>query len=168
MSRQVNVSIDPGFSFGIAFWDDQKWTRLEAPLSASSHSEPRAHRTFALGNRVTYAANQIYGLIARQLDRHDWRLFNVFIELPIVIQSAVGDAAARRGDVVKLTLLTGAYTSVLWRLCHGDVEYVPVHAWKGQLPKTAVIRRIQKRIVFKTSNHAWDAVGIGLYKKGHF
>lgn len=95
----------------------------------------------------------------------------VYIEYPSFFDSARGHMVARRGDLLKLCYLVGVISG---RLGPTATELVPVAQWKGQLPKEVVESRIRKtlgnsivkRLGIRT--HAWDAVGIGLYKHGRF
>lgn len=76
---------------------------------------------------------------------------------------------ARRGDLVKLTYLVGKFSSFLPTEPE-DFILVRVVDWKGQLPKSVVARRVFKILPGlssqKISDHAVDAIGIGLYLKG--
>lgn len=103
---------------------------------------------------------------------------NIYIEWPSFFGgSARGYASAARDDIVKLSIATG-YIIAWLEKCRGgrpgEIIPVPVRNWKGQLPKDVVIQRIKKllgtaacyRLGVKT--HAYDAIGIGLYAKGHF
>jgi len=74
------------------------------------------------------------------------------------------------GDLQKLTFLVG----VLAGYFQSAVSFTPVtpNEWKGQLPKSVVIRRLQKRFgpgaTQDWEKDGWDAVGIGLWKLGKF
>lgn len=107
-------------------------------------------------------------------NQRSWALNAAYIEWPSFFASAVGHAAAARGDLVKLTFGAGFVCGQLRREFGCLIEPIPVNDWKGQLPKSVVIGRIRK-ILGKDAcrklgikSHAWDAVGIGLYAKGHF
>jgi len=91
------------------------------------------------------------------------------IECPELQTSAKGWASARRGDLVKLALITGAIVHVFhsW-----DIELVTPFQWKGVLPKRitmSVVREeiptaVQQRLRLSAyPDHTWDAVAIGLW-----
>lgn len=93
----------------------------------------------------------------------------VFVEMPAFFQSASGTMVARRGDLVKLTLMAGAIIGHFSSLgVPGTL--IEVAKWKGQLPKDVVRRRIERRIgkIEGSGTHAADAIGIGLYVNGEF
>lgn len=75
----------------------------------------------------------------------------------------------RNGDMQRTTYFIGALAGH-FHWC--DVILVPVHVWKGQLPKDLVESRLRKRIPETESmrvwSHAWDAVGIGAWTVGRF
>jgi hypothetical protein len=73
------------------------------------------------------------------------------------------------GDLQKLVFLVG----VLAGYFHAAASFTPVTPgeWKGQLPKSVVTRRLEKRFGKHTKGwekDVWDAVGIGLWKMGRF
>lgn len=104
----------------------------------------------------------------------------VTCEFPEFQTSASRSMGWMRGDLQKLTYLVGAigymtYARLAEKNHPGSLfEPVPVSQWKGQLPKTVVESRIRdtlgnrvcERLDIKT--HAWDAVGIGLWRLGVF
>lgn len=106
--------------------------------------------------------------------RHLRWIQRVFIEWPSFFGSAIGHAAAARGDLVKLTFGAGFVCGELHSIFGCKTEPILVNDWKGQLPKDEVTRRIRSIIGVKKcrnlgiKTHAWDAVGIGLYAKGFF
>jgi len=76
-------------------------------------------------------------------------------------------AATLRGDLLKLAHLCGMLYCDIVEHSYAEVSYITPGAWKGQLPKDVVIRRIQD--VYPGSsfpNHAADAVGMGLSLQG--
>lgn len=78
---------------------------------------------------------------------------------------------AGRGDLVTLSFFIGYLAG---RIC--PIPFIPVeiNKWKGQLSKKNVTDRIKNKLTKKVCKtleirtHAWDAVGIGLWAKGHF
>jgi hypothetical protein len=73
------------------------------------------------------------------------------------------------GDLQKLTFLVGVLCG---HFAESEFTEVTPGNWKGQLPKSVVIRRLQKRFgpgaTQEWEKDAWDAVGIGLWKLGRF
>lgn len=93
------------------------------------------------------------------------------IEFPGFFESAAGTMVAKTGDLAKLTYLVGLICgTVQAQIFIRSFKLVPVHEWKGQLPKSVVNERIKKILGEKTcekiKSHAFDAVGIGLHCLG--
>lgn len=93
-------------------------------------------------------------------------------ELPQHFDSALGQAAAVSGDIVKLSCVVGAYATIIWQ-AKGVFSPVKVNDWKGQIPKDVTIKRINKLLPnlldrVQPKSHDWDAIGIGLHEKGLF
>jgi hypothetical protein len=95
----------------------------------------------------------------------------VYSEFPQFYQDPGGEMCAARGDLQKLTFSVG----VLAECCFNrNIDFVPilVSEWKGQLPKKIVNERILQILgpvaCREFDTHIWDAVGIGLFAKGHF
>ena len=77
---------------------------------------------------------------------------------------------AASGDLVKLSLLTGSLLNVA-RVAGFTPSLVKPSEWKGQLPKVIAhdrIARILKKDLNGMSEHARDAIGIGLFALGKF
>ena len=85
----------------------------------------------------------------------------VVVEFPGLWSSAVSAAAGAKGDLFKLAYLCGAIGAIN---NHVFLVLVSPQAWKGQLPKSVVGHRVQRYWpgLPKISNHALDAVGMGL------
>lgn len=92
----------------------------------------------------------------------------VYCEYPAYFDSAAGQMVAKRGDLLKLTFLVGCIQGFLEPTF---VHLLPVHTWKGQLPKEVVKSRIKnllgKDICRNLKSHDWDACGMGLFLQGH-
>lgn len=158
------ATVDPGLiGTGIAIWRD--FARDSVPYKISvlcpSRKLPWLARCHILKQKLLTVYEQ-------------YNVCRVYCELPAYFgSSAVGHAAAQRGDVVKLTFAAGMAAAAIWEF-GGDFETVEINAWKGQLPKEVVERRIRRLIGYKDGfgdkikTHAWDAVGIGLYLGGRF
>jgi hypothetical protein len=98
---------------------------------------------------------------------NSWEVNRVYIEYPAYFESAGGQMVARKGDLLKLTFLVGCIFGHFYPV---PVVLVPVHTWKGQLPKEIVKRRI-KQILGETKckslkSHDFDSTGIGLFVQG--
>jgi Holliday junction resolvasome RuvABC endonuclease subunit len=96
----------------------------------------------------------------------------VVIEFPNFMQGSGGRMVAVRGDLVKLSVLTGMLMTCI--LAHkATVQIVSPVEWKGQLPKWVAASRVRKILKSrignkKISEHAMDAIGIGLWAEGRF
>ncbi len=110
-------------------------------------------------------------------DRFDSQLYSftaierAVIEKPFIALEGKCLQAAKKQDVIKLTLVTGR----IWQAIHshfGNVaEFVDVMTWKGQMSKALTERRVKKRLPGLPegiSDHQVDAVGIGLWALGKF
>jgi Holliday junction resolvasome RuvABC endonuclease subunit len=97
----------------------------------------------------------------------DWNVSKVYCEYPAYFDSAAGQMVAKKGDLLKLTFLVGCIAGFLHPT---PVVLVPVHVWKGQLPKEIVKQRIVKILGSKKckslKSHDYDATGIGLFVQG--
>jgi hypothetical protein len=100
----------------------------------------------------------------------------VFIESPVFMHGYGGYTAASTGSLVKLSMLCGAlYLSTVMK--HGTCLVEP-SKWKGQLPKKVCNARVIEKLtkeslcdsgfLEKISNHALDAIGLGLWALGEF
>lgn len=144
------ITVDPGLNgTGYAIWNKQ-WQLVTNNIITFTYGtiEERGYkyRVFFKGLRKEYSITKI------------------FIEYPALFASNKGSVTAASGALVKLAWLTGLISGVFTR-----IELVSVTNWKGQLPKDVVIRRIKKILPSVNSkSHDWDAIGIGLYKKGVF
>jgi len=75
------------------------------------------------------------------------------------------------GDIGKLHFIIGNFA----RVCQEkEIPFflAPVTVWKGNLPKDVVNARLQKILpeeqLTGVKSHAWDAVGIGVWRQGRF
>jgi len=75
--------------------------------------------------------------------------------------SSTSMAAGSKGDLFKLTFLTGRLAQVAYD-AGAEVVLVKPGEWKGQLSKKAVDRRIDRALGLAFGNHVSDAVGMGL------
>lgn len=100
-----------------------------------------------------------------------WNCYGVYVEEPRFFDSATGHKSAKTGSLLKLMAAATASMAVGWTT-GASAAWVPIHEWKGQLPKDVVTRRIIQRLgdaaTADVNDHAWDAVGMGLHLKGYF
>lgn len=94
----------------------------------------------------------------------------VILEFPQQMSNLKG-IAAQKGSVYRLAFLVGYLVRALEPM---ESEIVLPVEWKGQLPKAVVqdrVSRILGKQVCEEQNirtHAWDAVGIGLWRLGRW
>lgn len=149
------LSIDPGFRyFGFAVLDD--YELLHAGISKTK-SEDWEKWT---GQPPSFLE------IAFLLDNYDWAERKALIEFPKVHRDT-----PNADSIVKLAAACGAYTSIL-QAAGFDVTWVEPRAWKGQVPKDVMFKRIvaklkdfeYSRIDNPKDHNVIDAVGIGLWQ----
>lgn len=96
--------------------------------------------------------------------------FEYLIELPQLMDSGVGQIAARSGDLVKLTVITGMILGIASVHNAGRIEGVTPTKWKGNIDKDETAFRVRRALPNwkpKTNtSHEMDAVGLGLWAKG--
>ena len=149
------LSIDPGVEFGWALWKSETWHVREAPEDARVVIPP----PYEWQERVEYGWNELLRAFHGVTD--------VYCEWPMYF-GAASSAPSGTGDLLKLMFQVGGVARMTQEL-GARFHPIPVNDWKGQMPKSAVISRIKKRLPGAEYNtHAWDAVGIGLYAKGYF
>jgi Holliday junction resolvasome RuvABC endonuclease subunit len=166
-NRGKFLAIDPGIlGTGWAlFWEEE----YIIPPEKTGVLFTKVHATKE--NWLARAMSIIVGLEESQLHKE---ISKVYIELPTFFQSAKGQVCASGkdgadSDLVKLSVLIGMIVGH-FAINSVRVELIPVNKWKGQLTKTAVHARLKNRLgdKFKYTNHADDAVGIGLWVKKVF
>jgi len=82
-------------------------------------------------------------------------------------ESAKSMASATRGDIMKLTYLTGGMAHCCFKELLETPVLVAPRVWKGQLPKKVVISRLNKHFpTLSFKNHEADAVGMGVAAQG--
>ncbi len=158
------LTIDPGLGgTGWALWSRETFDDLCHPINSGSISFDRQDRPW------WWTCNEIacrVAELARQMS-----VFNVYAELPKFMEGGKGLATARDGDLIKLTAVFGA---IIGAACNNQSRQfcpVPIQEWKGNMPKDVFEPRILAKLkgwkpTTKTS-HEIDAVGIGLFVKGH-
>lgn len=157
------LTVDCGSNLGWAAWERSTWRKKVAPIAAGIFSREAGPWKRSMHNVLDKFEAQVL---------KEYRgIRAVLIEEPSFFQSEGGQTCARSGGLVKLVASYGALLCMIERVHHIPVEPIPVNDWKGQLPKHITAKRI-KDILGDTfpieSSHVYDAVGIGLYAKGHF
>lgn len=152
-------SIDPGLSgTGLAEWRSKELRAVHV-IHFKKEAETLIDKCNSISDQVTDIVHT---------GRPGGAEF--YIEMPQKMTNVRG-IAAQGGAVYKLTFLVGHLAASV-RPYARHVEEVPIHAWKGQLPKDVVQRRIIRTLGVNTCTrlnirtHAWDAVGIGLWATG--
>lgn len=167
------MSIDPGLNgTGWAVWDRAKAEELVKPIA--SGAVPPTNQESPLASRCNWIC------VALQMLCHQHAVNELVIEQPIFMEgSSKGMAAARDGDLVTLSILTGAIAGNMWKVKNGAsitygfaTYFVPVNQWKGNLSKDLCLERVKRQLPkwrsSSNTTHEADAVGIGLYAKGFF
>lgn len=179
------IAVDPGLNgTGVAFavmhpLDPKvyqlKWKVVRIPpklTAVINESEPHSQ----LHSRCRYVATEV-GLLAdvwfSELMpgmRGAALCLDVVLETQQVwTQSVHSMAAAGRGDIVKLSHLTGTIAHQLHTLFHSvcrGVYLYPPNDWKGNLDKDQLKRRVVRRLeptfpqITECPDHATDAVGL--------
>ena len=157
------LTVDPGLGgTGWAVWSRETFKACCPPLDSGAivlarRSRPWWWHCIEIAERVRCIMQQSSAAI-------------VYVEQPQFMEAGKGLAAARDGDLVKLTSIFGAIMGV----CNNQSRLfcpVPIPEWKGNMPKDVFEPRIRSRIPKwkpKTgTTHEMDAVGIGLFVKGH-
>ena len=96
-------------------------------------------------------------------------LEKVYCEMPSFFVTNRGMVAAESGSLIKLTYFVGLLAG-MFQEKNVLFEVVQIQQWKGQLPKEVVKKRILKVLGSSACSEfrldVWDAVGMGLWKKG--
>ncbi len=141
------------------------WAVFEGilPINAGLVHPRSEYKDDELVTRAIDVGQQI-GVLARE---HGAR--EAVIEMPVYY----GQGDRNAGSIFKLCVCIGAIAASLNEL-GVEVSSVDVPDWKGQLPKDVVIKRIRAILPdyviedLKPVKDMWDAIGIGLWKKGSF
>ena len=123
------------------------------------------------------------------------RATQIVIEMAEMFNTSASYASIRRGNLLDLIYLTGVICGALQRVMSSPPILVKPMEWKGQLPKSTVIKRLQDfigyadvgRMMFgrhwpesawipqtgmgsipRIRDHEADAIGIGLWHLGLF
>jgi len=155
------LAIDPGIVLGYAYWPKNR----KYPTRCGIVKPHKRSKDFF---RDTHSTIHQLGDIISKLKPDA-----IACEWPAHFSSAGGEVAAGSGSIVKLAFNVG---QIALAADAYKCEFLPVgvNAWKGNLPKKIVKKRIQKILLksrleyLKPESHAYDAIGIGLYVRGIF
>jgi len=147
---------------GWAYWDQQQVILTDDMCFPNRVGLLRAPRKLDLTERARWLANELTDRIGNDI------LFipDIVCEYPSWHGGPLG---WQTGDLQKLVFLVGVMAGFF-----SDNHFTPVtpKEWKGQLPKSVVVRRLIKRfgtgVTATWERDMWDAVGIGLWKLGQF
>lgn len=161
------LTVDPGITgTGWAAWSVAEWKDRVPPVEVGVIIPDNAPC-----NKWHDQGRKIYHRLAAIYARYNCS--GVYVEWPNFRGGAVGQSVAASGDLGKLYYAASLCLALgLIPGQGGFGEPVPVVQWKGQLPKAVVAERIVKRLgqnvcdQLGIDDHAWDAVGIGMYLKG--
>ena len=160
------ISIDPGVGgTGYAVWEQSEvFTTANLLTFGTLHFKTGQTEWLEKAQTIT-------GLLEHLMAEHPLKMF--VIEYPNFMQGSGGRMVAASGDLVKLSVLTGMLINVGSRQCR-TIRLVSPNEWKGQLPKSVTASRIKRTMgwtskqTLKPSDHALDAIGIGLWAQGRF
>jgi hypothetical protein len=173
MSEYI-MTVDPGSAHcGIAIWSTQTWadgTLGGAVKSLVSYMTLETSSDMKTKLGVVGAMCKAIATLVSDKNILD-NLVEVHVEMPAIFLSCARGISATE-DVIDTVMICGYIKGLLESIC--EVYYIPVIDWKGTLPKKICNERVKKIFekegypLSRSSTHALDAVGIGLYKQGAF
>lgn len=147
------LSVDPGLQgTGVAVWRGRKL--VSASVFTMAHDELDWWERSRVIGELIRRANPYAEVVVIEMMEHF---------------GAGRDLAWKTGDLQRTVFLIGMIGGLFPA---GVIQPIRVRDWKGQLPKSVVIDRIEAHLGTATCNrlniqsHAWDAVGIGLWAQG--
>lgn len=156
-------TIDPGVQgTGWSSWVGN--VPVAAGILETAASESWEERLYVVvkGLQAAYEA-----LVEASKDPHP----EIVCELMEFYGTGSGSAPWATGDLQRILVLSGWFCGRV-RARPSNVVFVRPSEWKGQLPKRVVNMRIVKLLGselcdhLKVRTHAWDAIGIGLWRLG--
>jgi hypothetical protein len=176
--RDYRITIDPGTEYcGVAVWeaDAKLWAAVRPPVAVAL-LRPSTVAGTPYEDRATNIASKFsLDVLSRfhYLDapRECRQTIEIASEFPEIFGADGGSMAAGvKGTWMKLAFMVGCI-AMAGAVRGIPFRPVPVRQWKGQMPKDMVERRI-RRVLGDTAcapfkRDIWDAVGIGLFLKGH-
>ena len=157
------IAVDPGLQgTGVAIFKIGHPRPLHADV-LRSHAGRKADWI----DRVESIVEQVYELSVEYNVRH------AVCEMMEMHQSPRAQMMWKSGDLQRTLFLVGSMHGQLTGSA-GVVHFrvTPPSEWKGQLPKSVTINRINRLlgkgvgVELGIQTHAWDAVGIGLWHMG--
>lgn len=150
------ITIDPGMNTAIAYW-------------SGGINEPPTIKVFGCPVKYTSRVDKVSALSDKFLAYINSCPIDVaYIEgVEFWAQSEKSNISAKLGKSILLSYIVGAYINNLHKSGIRTFELLP-REWKGQMSKEAVqcrVNRFFSGVNFGT-NHAYDAVGIGLSLRG--
>ena len=163
------MTVDPGLGgTGYAIWERTDFDKCVPPVESGSLAP--SDFPYCKDKPWWVAAFAIATTLRNRCQR--FAVAAVYLEQPAFMEGGKGLAAARDGDLVKLTSLYGI---IAGHCCDSGSRLfvpVPISEWKGNMPKDVCHPRIFKKLPGwkpgTSTTHEVDAVGIGLYVKGFF
>jgi len=150
------LTIDPGVrSTGWCYWQNLSIAR----------PTPDAHGVWCAPGRLDWqrATQVVVDQCAERLMDMQTRGLRIVVEWPALwTGSAKSMASGEAGDLFKLAACIGALTREAWVVTHRRATMLPVNAWKGQLSKEIVVRRVKHQTGIAFADHEADACGMGL------
>ena len=158
------IFIDPGIGgTGWAFWKELNTHQKKPTILKSSGAFTPKGRKINWDGKV----EMICAYNHPKFNSLDVK--TVVIEFPEVWSgSVVSRTATDSGKLFKLVYLIGGIGEIVRRRNINLPILVTPKTWKGQLPKTVVIKRIKKIMpeLITIANHEGDAIGMGLAAMG--
>ena len=135
----------------------------------------------ALWSGVKKVPVAFFPLRCKNQKEYMYHIKKIFVEYEVkycVIEEATyfqgslkGEVSTKSGSTFKLSRFIGAL-QMMCDFLYITHELVLPMTWKGQLPKTVTIKRIQELLpnieLSEKEDHVYDAIGIGLHKLGVF
>lgn len=156
ISKSIVIGIDPGLS-------GTGWSVLKDRILVANGVVH--HKEGSLEEKIQCIVRKLISELMENTPKSECHVYDTFIEYPAFHQSAGGEMVARRGDLIKLTCLTGWICGTLEEYATFKIHLVPVIKWKGTLPKSVTQSRVKKYLHrnMDISHHAYDAIGIAMY-----
>lgn len=154
--NMTTLFIDPGLGgTGLAFFSCLNGS---APWYTTARASGRGDWHLRVMEQTAWYVNALVKLNKPQ---------QVVMEYPkLFAGSASSLASVERGDIGKLTMLCGAISYATYERLWVLPTLVFPDVWKGQLPKAAVLARLQRRWGVLYEDHVGDAAGMGLAAMG--
>ena len=151
------LSVDPGVEgTGWAYFRNGIF-KYAGTITPQGRDDQWVERMYSVANRFQSLVELYPGL--------DY----VVMECPAFHGGVAGMVVASSGSLVKLSLLTGALLNICRAKGFTPTLTKPAE-WKGQLPKDVTKKRCEEILKTKLdgTDHACDAIGIGLWALGKF